>query len=182
MSKILILSAGTNDQSLNNLLAEHLSLQLNNMKIKNNLFTDLYSDIPFLLERKDETPKKILDIRASLEVSSRMVIFSPVFNGGFLATLKNTLDWLSLSYDDLNYNDLFKDKPVAVVSSVNGSGGNAPSAFKLLEAQLMNYGLNTYPELLLFTKEDFKNFPQLEKNEIAQKKLMDFINNFLIFG
>lgn len=47
MSKILILSAGTNDQSLNNLLAEHLSLQLNNMKIKNNLFTDLYSDIPF---------------------------------------------------------------------------------------------------------------------------------------
>ena len=176
------LSAGTNDQSLNNLLAEHLSLQLNNMKIKNNLFTDLYSDIPFLLERKDETPKKILDIRASLEVSSRMVIFSPVFNGGFLATLKNTLDWLSLSYNDLNYNDLFKDKPVAVVSSVNGSGGNAPSAFKLLEAQLMNYGLNTYPELLLFTKEDFKNFPQLEKNEIAQKKLMDFINNFLIFG
>ena len=77
MSKILILSAGTNDQSLNNLLAEHLSLQLNNMKIKNNLFTDLYSDIPFLLERKDETPKKILDIRACLEVSSRMVIFSP---------------------------------------------------------------------------------------------------------
>ena len=71
---------------------------------------------------------------------------------------------------------------MAVVSSVNGSGGNAPSAFKLLEAQLMNYGLNTYPELLLFTKEDFKNFPQLEKNEIAQKKLMDFINNFLIFG
>jgi len=182
MSKILILSAGTNDQSLNNLLAKHLSLQLNNMKIENNIFTNLYSDIPFLLERKDETPNKILDIRASLEVSSRMVIFSPVFNGGFLATLKNTLDWLSLSYDDLNYNDLFKDKPVAVVSSVNGTGGNAPSAFKLLEAQLMNYGLNTYPELLLFTKEDFKNFPQLEKNEIAQKKLMDFINNFLIFG
>ena len=25
-------------------------------------------------------------------------------------------------------------------------------------------------------------FSQLEKNEIAQKKLMDFINNFLIFG
>ena len=40
----------------------------------------------------------------------QIIIFSPVFNGGYASHLKNTLDWLSLAFDEYKYNDLFKLK------------------------------------------------------------------------
>ena len=95
MSKIFILSAGTSPDSYNNQLAKHLSNYFDKKGLENVLFDNLYSDIPFLLDTHDDVPEKILEMRKSLEVSEKIIIFSPVYNGGFLAHLKNTLDWLS---------------------------------------------------------------------------------------
>ena len=54
--------------------------------------------------------------------------------------MKNLLDWLSISFDNYSYNELFKDKDVAIISSVDGKGNNAKNAFDLLGAQLSNDG------------------------------------------
>ena len=110
MSKIFILSAGTSPDSYNNQLAKHLSNYFDKKGLENVLFDNLYSDIPFLLDTHDDVPEKILEMRKSLEVSEKIIIFSPVYNGGFLAHLKNTLDWLSLAYDENRYSALFKEK------------------------------------------------------------------------
>ena len=112
MSKIFILSAGTSPDSYNNQLAKHLSNYFDKKGFENVLFDNLYSDIPFLLDTHDDVPEKILEMRKSLEVSKKIIIFSPVYNGGFLAHLKNTLDWLSLAYDENRYSALFKEKKI----------------------------------------------------------------------
>ena len=82
-----------------------------------------------MLDPNDDVPEKIVSMRKSFEKSDKLIIFSPVYNGGFLAHLKNTLDWLSLAYEDNRYNFLFKEKTVGVVTSVKGAGGNCRESF-----------------------------------------------------
>ena len=120
MSKIFILSAGTSPDSYNNQLAKHLSNYFEKKGLENVLFDNLYSDIPFLLDTHEDVPEKILEMRKSLEVSEKIIIFSPVYNGGFLAHLKNTLDWLSLAYDGNRYNALFKEKKLQLLPPLRG--------------------------------------------------------------
>ncbi len=180
MSKILILGSGTSNDSKNNLLANFTHKYLVENKIVSYLFTNLYSDIPFLLERESQVPKNIIEIRDSLKSCNKVLIFSPVFNGGYLAHLKNTLDWLSLSFEGFEYNQLFKNKYVKVVSAVNGSGGNAQKAFDILKLQLENYGFNVDSNFLLINKNDYLNNELiLESNQELVSKIQNHINLFL---
>ena len=77
MSKIFILSAGTSPDSYNNQLAKYLSNYFEKKGLENVLFDNLYSCIPFLLNTYDDVPEKILEMRKSLEVSEKIIIFSP---------------------------------------------------------------------------------------------------------
>ena len=179
MSKVLILSAGTSVDSYNSQLARHLSIHMHDNNLNNDIYENLYEDIPFLLDPNDSVPEKILDIRKSLEDSSKLIIFSPVYNGGFLAHLKNTLDWLSLAYDGKRYNSLFKDKNVAVITTVKGVGGNAEKAFEILSMQLSNYGLFVFKNFHLITKLDHLNLNDITENNEILESLYIFINEFL---
>jgi NAD(P)H-dependent FMN reductase len=120
-------------------------------------------------------------MRSSLEQSDKIIIFSPVYNGGFLAHLKNTLDWLSLSYSDKRYNALFKDKNVAVITSVRGLGGNAQAAFELLSAQLSNYSLKVFDEFHLITNKEHQNEELIEDNKEIFDDIKKFVFRFLDF-
>ena len=95
MSKVIILSAGTSHDSYNSQLARHLSHYMSENNLDNNIYENLFEDIPFLLDPNDSVPEKIINMRESLEKSEKLIIFSPVYNGGFLAHLKNVLDCLS---------------------------------------------------------------------------------------
>ena len=118
-------------------------------------------------------------MRESLEKSDKLIIFSPVYNGGFLAHLKNVLDWLSLAYDGKRYNSLFKDKHVAVVTTVKGVGGNAEKAFEILSMQLSNYGLFVFENFHLITKSDHLNLNDITENNEILESLHLFIDKFL---
>ena len=91
MSKLLILSAGVSEDSNNTKLAKKLNKYLNEEGIPNEIYENLHENIPFLLDNQEEVPKKILEMRKSLESADKIIIFSPVYNGGFLAHLKNVL-------------------------------------------------------------------------------------------
>jgi NAD(P)H-dependent FMN reductase len=180
MSKILILGSGTSNDSKNNLLANYAQNYLSNQKVESYLYSNLYSDIPFLLEKESKAPLKIIEMRNALIICDKVLIFSPVFNGGYLAHLKNTLDWLSLSFEDFEYNQLFKKKYASVVSSVNGSGGNAQTAFEILKIQLENYGFNVNKNFLLINKDDYlDNELNFNLNVSLVKKIEDYLNLFL---
>ena len=122
-----------------------------------------------------------MEIRKSLESADKIIIFSPVYNGGFLAHLKNTLDWLSLAYDENRYNSLFKNKTVGVITSVRGGGGNAQNAFNILSAQLMNYGLRVFEEFHLITNKEHQEDTSIDENQTVFENITHYINRFLEF-
>jgi len=181
MSKLLILSAGVSQDSNNTKLAKKLNKSLDEKGVPNEIYDNLYENIPFLLDNQKEVPKKILEMRKSLESTDKIVIFSPVYNGGFLAHLKNTLDWLSLAYDEYRYNALFKDKTVGVITSVRGGGGNAQNAFNILSAQLMNYGLRVFEEFHLITNKEYQEDISIEENQTVFENITQYVNRFLEF-
>jgi len=181
MSKLLILSAGVSEDSNNTKLAKKLNKFLNEEGIPNEIYENLHENIPFLLDNQEDVPKKILEMRKSLESADKIIIFSPVYNGGFLAHLKNTLDWLSLSYDDYKYNSLFKNKTVGVITSVRGGGGNAQNAFKILSAQLINYGLKVFEEFHLITNKENESGGEIDENHKIFKNIEQYVNRFLNF-
>ena len=181
MSKLLILSAGVSEDSNNTKLAKKLNKFLNEEGIRNEIYENLHENIPFLLDNQKDVPKKILEMRKSLECANKIIIFSPVYNGGFLAHLKNTLDWLSLSYDDFKYNSLFKDKTVGVITSVRGGGGNAQNAFNILSSQLINYGLRVFEEFHLITNKEHQVNIEIDENHKVFENIVNYVNRFLNF-
>ena len=181
MSKLLILSAGVSEDSYNTKLAKKLNKFLNDEGVSNEIYENLHEDIPFLLDNQKDIPKKIIEIRKSLESAHKIVIFSPVYNGGFLAHLKNTLDWLSLSYEGYKYNSLFKDKTVGVITSVRGGGGNAQNAFNILSAQLINYGLRVFEEFHLITNKEHQVDVEIDENQKVFENITQYVNRFLDF-
>ena len=181
MSKLLILSAGVSEDSNNTKLAKKLNKFLNEEGIRNEIYENLHENIPFLLDNQKDVPKKILEMRESLECANKIIIFSPVYNGGFLAHLKNTLDWLSLSYDGFKYNSLFKDKTVGVITSVRGGGGNAQNAFNILSAQLINYGLKVFEEFHLITNKEHQVDIEIDENHKVFENIVNYVNRFLNF-
>ncbi|MEC7926320.1 MAG: NADPH-dependent FMN reductase [Actinomycetota bacterium] len=177
MSKILLLAGGTREESRNNKVASYVKQYFKEIDVPCYLYDKLYLNTPFLLDYEDKQPESIIEIRESLIHSNKLIIFSPVFNGGYVSHLKNTLDWLSLGFDNYSYNELFKNKHVLVISSVDGSGSNAEGSFNLLSTQLRNYGLKVYDGFYLFTES--KTVDELIENEKNKEEFQDFLNSFL---
>ena len=177
MSKILLLAGGTREESRNNKVATYVKEYFKGIDVACSLYEQLYLNTPFLLDYEDKQPESIIEIRKSLIDSKKIIIFSPVFNGGYVSHLKNTLDWLSLGFDNYSYNELFKDKDVSIVSSVDGSGSNARGSFDLLSVQLTNYGLKVYDEFYLFTEQETVD-EMIEKDK-NKEKFQNFLNLFL---
>jgi len=177
MSKILLLAGGTREESRNNKVATYVKEYFKGIDVACSLYDQLYLNTPFLLDYEDKQPESIIEIRKSLIDSKKIIIFSPVFNGGYVSHLKNTLDWLSLAFDNHSYNELFKDKDVSIVSSVDGSGSNARGSFDLLSVQLTNYGLKVYDEFYLFTEQETVD-EMIEKDK-NKEKFQNFLNLFL---
>ena len=177
MSKIVILAGGTRAESRNNMAASYVEEYLKQLEVPCSIFDQLYLNTPFLLDYEDPQPSSIVAIRDTLIDSDKLIIFSPVFNGGYVSHLKNTFDWLSLGFDNYSYNELFKGKNVAVVSSVNGSGSNAKASFDLLSGQLKNYVLKVYEEFYLFTEQD--NVDEMIETGKNKEKFQNFIDLFL---
>ncbi len=177
MSKILLLAGGTREESRNNKVASYVKEYFKEIDMPCSLYDRLYLNTPFLLDYEDEQPESIIEIRESLMDSNKLIIFSPVFNGGYVSHLKNTLDWLSLGFDKYSYNELFKNKNVLIISSVDGSGTNARGSFELLSIQLKNYGLKVYDEFYLFT--DLETVDEMIEKEKNKEKFHNLLNSFL---
>ena len=173
MSKILLLSGGSTESSGNKKAAQYAMSYLQGKKIETHLFDNLYTDIPFILESGIIQPDKIIEIRDVLIDCDQIIIFSPVFNGRYASHLKNTLDWLSLAFDEYKYNDLFKNKKAAIVSAVLGKGSNSYDAYSSLSGQLENYGLRVFKDFYLFSSEN-----NLDKQLVESTQLEEF-NIFL---
>ena len=177
-----LLSGGVRKESTNNKLAksayEYLS-KSNSLKV--DLFHDLTTGIPFVSESVEPLPKTLIPARESLVHSDKVIVFSPILNGGYAPSLKNALDWLSLSFDNFEYNELFKRKKIAIMSSVLGQGGNSQDARDMLGHQLEKYGFICYEESFLL-KDAEESIPYLDdESSQVYKELAEFLEKFIKF-
>jgi len=177
-----LLSGGVREGSSNNKLARYTYLYLNsNTDLTIDLFDNLVEGVPFVSETDDFLPEILIPTRASLINAHKVIVFSPIFNGGYAASLKNALDWLSLSFDSYKYNELYKDKKIAIMSSVLGKGGNSLDARNMLGHQLIKYGFHLFEESYLFTNAE-ERMPQLDdESSIDYSELANFLDKFILF-
>ena len=177
-----LLSGGVREESSNNQLARYTYLYLNSKPdISVDLFDNLVEGVPFVSEKDDLLPEILISARGSLINSDKVIVFSPIFNGGYAASLKNALDWLSLSFDSYKYNELYKDKKIAIMSSVLGKGGNSLDARKMLGHQLIKYGFHLYGESYLFTNAEEKMHKLDDKDSVGNRELASFLDKFILF-
>ena len=87
MSKILLLSAGTRSESKNNTAAGIVNSYIDAFDMTCNLYDDFYENVPFLRDYNDEQPEYVKKVRDDLIETSKIIIFSPVFNGGYVLSL-----------------------------------------------------------------------------------------------
>ena len=106
-------------------------------------------------------------------------ILATSVSGSTTHYLKNTLDWLSLAYDENRYSALFKEKKVAVVTTVKGAGGNAQKAFEILSMQLSNYDLQVFEKFHLITKSEHQNEKSILNNRDVIESLNSYAEEFL---
>ncbi|RZP24071.1 MAG: NADPH-dependent oxidoreductase [Candidatus Actinomarinales bacterium] len=177
-----LLSGGVREASSNKKLAKCTYSYLSNKdNLKADLFNDLTTGVPFVSEAEEELPKALSRARESLINAKKVIVFTPVLNGGYAPSLKNALDWLSLSFDNYEYNELYKGKKVAVMSSVLGQGGNSQDARNMLGHQLEKYGFLFFKESYLLKNAE-ENISHLtnESSEVYIE-FSNFLEEFIKF-
>ena len=177
-----LLSGGVREGSSNNKLAKYTYLYLNSKPdLSVNLFDNLVEGVPFVSEQEDLLPEILIPARASLINSDKVIVFSPIFNGGYAASLKNALDWLSLSFNNYKYNELYKDKKIAIMTSVLGEGGNSQDAREMLGHQLLKYGFQLFGDSYLFRNAEKRMFQLDDESSIDSRELANFLDKFILF-
>ena len=177
-----LLSGGVREESSNNKLARYTHLYLDSKPdLSVDLFDNLVKGVPFVSEQEEFLPEILIPARASLINSHKIIVFSPIFNGGYAASLKNALDWLSLSFDGYKYNELYKDKKIAIMTSVLGKGGNSLDARKMLGHQLLKYGFQLFDESYLFTNAEKRMFELDDESSVDTRELANFLDKFILF-
>ncbi len=177
-----LLSGGVRQESSNKKLANFTySYLLNKNNLNADIFDDLTTGVPFVSEADDELPTTLSAARESLIHANKVIVFTPILNGGYAPSLKNALDWLSLSFEGYEYNELYKGKKVAVMSSVLGQGGNSQDARDMLGHQLEKYGFTYFEESFLL-KDAEENISQLAtESSKVYLELSIFLEKFILF-
>jgi len=88
-----------------------------------------YADIP-LYNQDDQSPATLAAVerlRAKVVGADALLIASPEYNFSVSGVLKNAIDWLSRSTSP----QLFKEKPVALMSATQGPVGGARNQYEL---------------------------------------------------
>ena len=177
-----LLSGGVRENSSNKKLANcAYSYLINKHNLNADLFDDLTTGVPFVSEADEKLPEILSTARSSLIQANKVVVFTPVLNGGYAASLKNALDWLSLSFDNYEYNELYKGKKVAVMASVLGQGGNSQGARDMLGHQLGKYGFVLFEESFLFNNAEENIIHLSDESSGVYKEFSNFLEKFIRF-
>src|SRR5215471_11069774 len=124
--KILVLAGSTRTGSTNRLLARDAAETLRNAGLEA-VFADL-RDYPMPLydgdlEAASGLPPAARTLKDLARESDGFAIASPEYNGSYSAVLKNAIDWISRPEDGEGPVEVFRGKPVAILSASPGPGG-----------------------------------------------------------
>jgi NAD(P)H-dependent FMN reductase len=124
--KILVIAGSTRQASTNRLLARDAAEALRNAGLEA-VFADL-RDYPMPLydgdlEAASGLPPAAKTLKDLARESVGFAIVSPEYNGSYSAVLKNAIDWMSRPEQGEGPVEVFRGKPVSILSASPGSGG-----------------------------------------------------------
>jgi NAD(P)H-dependent FMN reductase len=124
--KVLVLSGSTRQGSHNRILARDAAESLRNAGLEA-IFADL-RDYPMPLydgdlEAASGLPPAAKTLKDLAREATAFVVASPEYNGSYSAVLKNAIDWISRPEPGDGPLEVFRGKPVAILSASPGQGG-----------------------------------------------------------
>jgi chromate reductase len=133
---ILGLAGSLRKKSYNkSMLNAAVELAPKNMKI--DVF-DLGGIPPFNQDLETKPPVRVRELKAKIRAADAVLIATPEYNYSVPGVLKNAIDWTSRPYAD----NVWEDKPVALMSASTGMLGGARAQYHLRQTFVF---LNAHP-------------------------------------
>jgi len=92
----------------------------------------------FNQDQEEQPPKRVKEFKEKIKAADAILIVTPEYNYSVPGVLKNAIDWASRPYGD----NVFDEKPVAVMSSSEGMLGGARAQYHLRQTLI---SLNMHP-------------------------------------
>ena len=87
---------------------------------------------------EEQPPKRVKEFKEKIKAADALLIVTPEYNYSVPGVLKNAIDWASRPYGD----NVFDEKPVAVMSASEGMLGGARAQYHLRQTLI---SLNMHP-------------------------------------
>jgi chromate reductase len=88
---------------------------------------DLEGIPPFNQDFEASPPEKVMEFKEKIRAADAVLIVTPEYNYSIPGVLKNAIDWASRPHGD----NVFKDKPVAIMGASIGMLGTARAQYHL---------------------------------------------------
>jgi len=92
----------------------------------------------FNQDQEEQPPKRVKEFKEKIKAADAILIVTPEYNYSVPGVLKNAIDWASRPYGD----NVFDEKPVAVMSASEGMLGGARAQYHLRQTLI---SLNMHP-------------------------------------
>jgi chromate reductase len=146
---------------------------------KNAAFTafDLEGIPPFNQDMETQPPEKVVDFKNSIRTADAILIATPEYNYSIPGVLKNAIDWASRPPTD----NVFYDKPVAIMGASTGVFGTARAQYHLRQCFVfLNMHAVNRPEVMVsYAREKFDGDGKL-KDEKARKLIAELIESLIV--
>jgi chromate reductase len=123
-------------------------------------------------------PAKVRELKAKIRGADAVLIAAPEYNYSVPGVLKNAIDWASRPYGD----NVFEDKPVALMSASVGMLGGARAQYHLRQTFvfLNAHPLNT-PEVMMPYAQDRIDENGEIKDETTRKLIRELLKALVLW-
>ena len=133
---------------------------------------DLEGIPPFNQDLEVRLPQKVKEFKAKVRAADAILIATPEYNYSIPGVLKNAIDWASRPYGD----NVFEDKPVAVMSASIGALGGARAQYHLRQTFVfLNMHPVNRPEVFLTYAKDKIDIQGNLTDETTREKIKQLL-------
>jgi len=134
--KVLGFAGSLREDSYNKMLLNAaIELKPDNVELET---FDLEGIPLFNQDQEEQPPKRVKEFKEKIKAADALFIATPEYNYSVPGVLKNAIDWASRPYGD----NVFDEKPVAVMSASEGMLGGARAQYHLRQTLI---SLNMHP-------------------------------------
>ena len=137
---------------------------------------DLEGIPPFNQDLETQPPGKVVDFKSSIRAADAILIATPEYNYSIPGVLKNAIDWASRPPND----NVFYDKPVAIMGASTGMLGSARAQYHLRQCFVfLNMHAVNKPEVMVsYAREKFDADGKL-KDEKVRRSIAELIESLI---